>query len=333
MKKSRIFTILNKITPLVDIAVLFWLYDWFSKQEKSTFQCLLIAFFLGFTVYRWIKAFWKVWRSHVQANDYLSDNRVIPICGKQRSGKSSIACYFSKKAYGEVYSNIPLKLRGRFTQKLTTELLTCEERVEDYSLFLVDEASLFYNNVKSDTDNDTIYGQAVLCQCVGHFFDGNILYVSVDTDRIPKLIRDNYSCCLQILGQETYKYSIIGDYILKKVWKLLTKQKKVYTGLRIWRAQHYEFIRSEQYVGQLGDENNGFSPLLTFASFQTFGLDEYDDRYMRKFYDEQPSHIDDYWDSLLLDLDDFKNMYDGYVIEYMEKLRNKKKQSNTHFKP
>lgn len=322
---SKIFTFLNKITPLVDIYIFYSLYEQMKIKGKTT-QSYIFLILIGFVVFKWAKAFYYVIKSKVEAEHYLLNNRVVPICGKQRVGKSSIACYFSRIMNSSVYSNIPLKIKGKFTKKLNTDILTCRKKVPENSLFLVDEASLFYNNIKSDSEDDLIFGQAVLCQCVGHFFDGNILYVSVDTERLPKLLRDNYSCRLQVIQSECYKYSFIGDKILNIFAKSVLKDNKIYSGLRIWKAQHYERVMSEQYISLLGqtEENNQFSPVYTFATFQNFGFDTYDDRYMKAYYDELPNNVDSYWESFYLKNEDFKNMYDSAVLKYLEKVVDKK---------
>lgn len=325
MKKNkiypRIFSLLNKFTPVVDIVALYLISQNYNASNGNL-VVLLCYFGIGFVIYRWVKAFYKVFKSKTEADLYLLDNRVIPICGKQRVGKSSLACYFANRNIGKVYSNIPLRLRGKYTNKLTTEILTCREQVDDYSMFLVDEASLFYNNMKSDDTDGVIYGQAVLCQCVGHFFDGNILYVSVDTSRIPKMIRDNYSAVLQVTGSECYKYSFLGDFLLKIIAKKIYKNQRIYTGVRIWKAQHYESIKEDQYISLLGqnEDKNGFSPLHEFASFQSFGLDQYDDRYMKAYYKTKPKHRPNAWDSLQLTENDFKYLYDSALFKYLKKI-------------
>lgn len=325
---SKVLSLLNVVTPLVDIYIFYSLYETMKTKGKTT-QSYIFLILIGFVMFKWIKAIYLVVKSKIEAEQYLLNNRVVPICGKQRVGKSSIACYFSRIMNTSVYSNIPLKIKGKFTKKLNTDILTCRKKVPENSLFLVDEASLFYNNIKTDQDEDLVFGQAVLCQCVGHFFDGNILYVSVDTERLPKLLRDNYSCRLQVIESECYKYSFIGDKFLQILARVLLKEKRVYSGLRVWKAQHYERVMSEQYISLLGqsEENNQFSPVYTFASFQNFGFDTYDDRYMKAYYDELPQNLDTYWQSFYLKNEDFKNMYDSAVLKYLETITETKEKN------
>lgn len=319
---SKILTVLNLLTPLIDLCFLYDFYEIFQDQEDYTWLSYVALAGIVYLLYRWGKALFMVWKSKTDALEYLLNNRVIPICGKQRVGKSSLASYFSKIMPKSVYSNVPIKIKGKFTKKLTTDILTCKERIPDGSLLFVDEASLFYYNNKTENGDDNIFGQAVLCQCVGHFFDGNILYVSVDTDRLPKPIRDNYSSLLQVTASGSYKYSILGDALLEFFAKPLLKEKRIFTGVRVWKAQHYERIMQEQYISLLGKEENEnkFAPFMKFASFQTFGLDTYDDRYMQAYYLEKPEHKDERWKSLQLTYADFKDLYDGAVIKYLVSL-------------
>lgn len=332
MVKSRILTWLNRFTPIVDITILWWIFTEFNQREEGAYKVIAIGciFLIALCVWRWGCALWMVHKSKVEAQEYMLSNRVIPICGKQRVGKSSLASYFSNVMSKSVYSNIPLRVKGKMTKKLNSKILTCRNQIEDGSLLIVDEASLFYNNVKSDDVDGNIFGQAVLCQCVGHFFDGNILYVSVDVNRLPKPIRDNYSSKLQVVESQSYHYSILGDLLLRILAKILLKDElRIFTGLRVWKAQHYEFICEEQYISLLGDKNNEFSPLLTFSTFQNFGLSTYDDRYMRAYYQDKPVNKDEYWESLIINKQDFELLYDGAVIAYLNNINKENEQKKS----
>lgn len=328
--KSRILTICNVFTPLVDIGVLFVLASTLIKKEDKAmtvagYACIALV---AFVCWRWAKAIYLVLKSKSEADYYLLANRVIPICGKQRAGKSSLASYLATRALGNVYSNIPLRIRGNYTNKLTTDVLTCRTQIPDGSLLIVDEANLFYNNIHSDIDDNNIFGQAILCQLVGHFFDGNIIYSAVDTDRIPKQLRACYSAQLQVVGSAPYRYSFIGDALLRLAVKFTLKEKRIFTGLRVWKAQHYEKIKEEQYVSLLGDKENEFSPLIKFACWQNFGLSQYDDRYMKAYYKDMPEEPKLLWDSLEINKKDFENLYDSVMINYLTNIAKEREEMN-----
>lgn len=328
MLKSRILSIFNKITPLVDIGIFYYLFSYLNAQEHILFKIFSYVCIAGiiFVLYRWGRAMYLVVKSKKEVSEYLLANRVIPICGKQRVGKSSLASYFAQVVRENVYSNIPLRVNGKYTYKLNSDILTCRKQIPDLSLLIVDEANLFYNNIHSDKEDSNIFGQAVLCQCVGHFFDGNVLYVSVDVERLPKQIRDVYSAKLQVTASESYRYSLLGDLLLRVSAKIFLRDERIFTGLRVWKAQHYEFIHQEQYISLLGNKDNEFSPMLTFCAFQNFGLSTYDDRYMKAYYKDKPHNQNDRWNSLILNKEDFEQLYDGAVIAYLNNLKKEEEQ-------
>ena len=245
---GRLLTILNMLSPILDLWLGYRFLTLFPKGHKLYyFGFFLGLFWLGFTLFRSFRGFWLVINSRTKAQEYLLNNRVIPIRGKQRVGKSSLACYFLGLCGGSAYSNVPIKLNGRYTHKLTPEILNIKTKVPERACLLVDEANLFYHNLFTDTDYN-LFGQAVLCQCIGHFFDGNIIYCAVDTDRLPKIIRDNYSASLQVFSSESFQISILGALAVRLIASLLLRGERIYTGLRVWNAQHYERIAEPQYI-------------------------------------------------------------------------------------
>ena len=102
--------------------------------------------------------------------------------GLQGNGKSSFAAYLStNRLFKKVYSNTPLKLRGKYSYVVEQDILNLDTQVDDNSLIFIDEATLFYHNRKSDNKTklaDELYAQEILTQCVRHFTDGNIFYIS-----------------------------------------------------------------------------------------------------------------------------------------------------------
>lgn len=327
-KFNKILNIYNKITVFVDIGFIFMFINQLDKIEEKTgpetvlYYGLFILLFV--LCYKYIRAFVYVVKSTMDREVYLLNNRVVAICGKQRVGKTSLGVYFAKYSK-KVYSNTPMKVRRKYTNKLTTDILTLKTRIDDKSLLVIDEANLFYNNTMSHEEK-TLYGQALLCQCVGHFFDGNILYIATDVDRMPKIIRDEWATKLQVIRSKSYHYSFIGDSLLKLLYFLVNGESLKYTGIRLWEAQQYEKIQQEQYISLVGkkENENMFSPFYQFADFQNIGVVEYDDRYMNQYYLERDINIDEKWDSLQLNVDDFTKLYDGLLSKYIKGLEDEK---------
>lgn len=330
---NRWLNVLNKVSIVIDILVISRLLSYFNNiQEKDTMQSICfygLIVLLVVLLYRYIRAWVFIIKSKMDREVYLLANRVVAIGGKQRVGKTSLSVYFAK--YGKkAYTNIPMRINKKYTNKLTTDILTLKTRIEDKSILLVDEANLFYNNTMSHEEK-TLYGQALLCQCVGHFFDGNILYIATDINRLPKILRDNWSSKLQVLRSKSYNYSMFGNILLKALYVVVNGESLKYTGIRLWDCQQYEQILQEQYISLLGqtEKDNKFSPFYTYADFQGIGSVEYEDRYMQAYYMERPENIDITWDNLQLSKEDFKTLYDGLLSTYIKALEddlNKPKQ-------
>ncbi len=318
-----IFPYLNIATIFIDILLCILLYRLIPDDEDVMIWKYAIIAFAIFELYRFGKSLFMVIRSKNIALDYLNSNRVIAICGKQGSGKTSLSLYFCSLLGSPVYSNAPAKIKGKFTRKLTVPILSAKEKIPLYSICHVDEANLYYNNLtnSSSVENANIFGQSCFEQLCRHFTDGNIIYSCTDVDRLPKELRDNYSCRLQTLGQQTYNYSFVSAVILKILLKPFGKYR---FGVRIWNAQHYEKISTDRYFFDLASEKkndrDAFSSVFTFASFQSPRSFVYDDRYMSGLYDMLPDADSILWDNLHISPDDLKSLYDSRVLSYFSRV-------------
>lgn len=322
---GRVLTVFNILSPFLDIFVACKIMSAYPKGDKMHWLFMFLGLaLLGFTLFRSVRGALLVIRSRTKAREYLLNNRVLPIDGKQGVGKSSLSCYFLKMSGGECFSNVPIKIHGKFTRKLSPKVLNIRTRVPERSALLVDEANLFYHNLFTDTD-ENLFGQAVLCQCIRHFFDGNIIYCAVDTTRLPKIIRDNYSARLQVVESQSFQIAVFGAWAVRLLARFMLPKDRIFTGLRVWKAQHFEKLSEPNYIGIVGQKENEFSPLLTFATYQTFGLTAYDDRYMRFYYDDKPEEPLKRWESLSLNYTDFNNLYDGQVIKYLNSIKEEPK--------
>lgn len=325
---NRVLSVFNRFTFFVDLVVFSLLISHLGKIEdksevETVFYYGLIVTLIVYAIL-YIRGIVIVIKSRIEREVYLLSNRVCAITGKQRVGKTSLGVYFSKYAK-KVYSNTPMRVKRKFTNKLTTDILTLKTRIEDESMLIIDEANLFYNNTMSHEDK-LLFGQALLCQCVGHFFDGNILYIATDVDRMPKIIRDEWSTKLQVLRSRSYHYSIFGDLLLKSIYAFVNGEPLKFTGIRIWEAQQYEKIYEEQYISLLGqkEDENHFAPFYEFCAYQDIGSVEYDDRYMNAYYLERDLNVDETWKQLQLDREDFEKLYDGLLSKYIKNLEAEK---------
>lgn len=328
---NKIFPLLNVISPLVDVLIGYVIY---LRADNDILKVCSVLY-IGYIIYRFVRACCKVLKSKSDIEAYCLNNRVIAVKGKQRCGKSSFVCYASSILKSKIYSNIPFKIKGKFTNKLTTDILSCRESVPEYSTLVVDECNLFYHNLRTSKSgsNDLIFGQSAFCQCVGHFTDGNVFYSATDVDRIPKEIRDNFSCHLQMLEQNSYQFSFIGAFILKMVGNMLGI-RRVYTGLRIWHAQHFEKLSENGYTYDLSNneltDKFKFANLMEFACFQSFNSFEYDDRYMKSFYDKLPKHVSVKWEDFKINFADFKNLYDSEIVRFFDGILKEQEYNKAH---
>ena len=320
---NKLFPWLNILSPLVDILIGIYVYNSYSG-ERQIFNYLGLLY-VAYIVYRFGRALLKVSGSKDRARSYMADNRVIAMDGPQRRGKTSLAGYFGLCSGGDVFGNVPMKIRGKYTYQLTTEMLTCQYQLPQYSFLHIDECNLFYHNLKDQKKFDSlIFGQAALEQCIGHFTDGNMVYSSTDVFRLPKQIRDNFSSHLQVLGQESYQFSYIGSALIKIISKFFGV-RRCFTGLRCWTAQHFEKISDDGYTYDLSsntvdDKDKRYADMLQFAMFQSPNTFEYDDRYMRAFYDKLRIPHYERWKKLALDMEDFSLLYDSEILKYFKSI-------------
>lgn len=326
---KRHYRFINISLVLVD---LFAAYS-FIKMDNKIYKFIGLAYLI-FILYRLGKSIYLFIRSRKDAREYLQDNRVLAVEGKQRVGKTSLCCYFLSVLKSPTYTNVPIELKGKYSKKVSTDILALQHKIPEGSTIYIDECNLYYNNLRNgkSTENNNIFGQSIFCQCVGHFTDGNIIYSSTYTDKLPKEIRVNFSCRSQVLRQYTYQFSFIGSLAFKALCRLFGA-KDVYTGLRCWDMQHYEKVHSfEDDEGSNGDynvdlNNNGkFAPVYTFADFQSYDY-YYNDRYMKGLYDVLDKAITERFNSIDIDISDASLLYDAEVFRYMTNIYSRHKQN------
>lgn len=318
-KLVKKFSRFNKFSWIVDLIVsVFFIFS------NNTLLFIFGIFLLIYTTYKVIKCFIKVKNSDALLYNYLRENRVLGLEGKQRVGKTSLACNMLKVLGSESYTNIPIKIRGKMTKKLTTKILSCQVRIPERSNLFIDECNLFYNNVhqmKSTGKNRTIFGQSMLEQCIGHFTDGNIIYASTDIERLPSEIRRNISSYARVLGQYNEQYSIIGRFLIKLIYGCLGFTE-VHTGLRCWRVQHLEKISASSYTFDLSNaEVNGrnYAPIYHFCTFNDPLEFEYNDRYMLGIYKDLPmlDNEGEIFTKLEFTREDLPDLFDSEITRYI----------------
>lgn len=317
---KRLYGFVNVFSVFLDFLIAF---IFISYGKAKLVLCILGYVYFAFILIRCIIALYRCISSRIKAKEYLQANRVLPVEGKQRSGKTSFCSWLCSLNKAPVYSNVPILLRGNYTRKLSTDILSLHSKIEENSIIYIDECNLYYNNLRNgkSTENNNIFGQSIYSQCVGHFTDGNIIYSSTYTDKLPKEIRVNFSCRAQVLGQHTFNFSFIGSFFVKFFFKFFLK-KDIYTGLRHWQVQHYERIHSSieedgLYSVDLNNSNSKFAPVYDFYCLNSY-IFEYNDRYMRGLYEPLPEAVIECFENLDVDISNTSSLYDAEIFKYMQ---------------
>lgn len=329
-KKTVLFYILsfvNRLAHWCDLVLLYFLCDYmYNNQFADSELGWLIYLPLIFQVYWCFKYEFLVFKSRGVCNYMLDNGRVMGFSGKQGAGKSSFATFLSSfRRFNKVYSNAPLKLRQKYTNILEKDILCLDSQVDDYSLCWIDEAQLFYHNLKSQNNNklsDELYAQEILTQCVRHFYDGNIFYIGTELNRLPQVIKDNVGVTNFMLGQGSKCISFITGNLVVLVARLFGFE--FYNGLRYWDVQQFEKIPEKGYSFDLSTQEKNsdlknYANLIRVYTFNDPNLFDYNDRFLAGVYKELPIHQDKKWQSLEFNRELLKQIGYGEIIDFFDK--------------
>lgn len=329
-KKGLIFKILaflNRFAHWVDLVIYFFLCDWLYKIQFSTSAFGFIVYLpLIFQIYMCIKYELKVFNSKLTCETILNNGRVMGFAGLQGQGKSSFACYLaSNRIFKDIYTNTPMKIRGKYTNLLENEILALDVQVDDKSLLLIDEATLFFHNRKTDNKqslNDQLYSFEVLAQCLRHFYNGNLFLIGTDLNRLPNVIRENVGLTNFMLGQGNKKISFLTGSIVCGIAK--TMGYKMRNGLRYWDFQQFVKIPDSQYTFDLAQQTKDtdlkhYANLITIYAFDNPNLFDYNDRFLAGVYKELPKHQKQQWENLDFNTDLLRQIGYGEILDYFDK--------------
>lgn len=322
----KFLAFLNRFAHWVDLVIYYFLTDWLYKAQFSTSQVgWLIYIPLIFQIYLCIKYEYKVLKSKSTCTDILINGRVMGFSGLQGQGKSSFATYLStSKLFDKVYSNTPLKLRNKYTYMVEQDILNLDCKVDDKSLIFIDEATLFYNNRKTDKTrnlSDELYAQEIMTQCIRHFTDGNIFYISTDLSRLPSVIRENVGLVNYMLGQGNKTISYLTGTLVCGIANMLGY--KMRNGLRYWDFQQFVKIPDPQYTFDLSRQTKDedlthYANLIRIYTFDNPNLFDYNDRFLAGVYAELPEHNDKQWESLDYNNDLLRQIGYGEIVDFFD---------------
>lgn len=330
MKKNnfiyKILAFLNRFAHWVDLIIYYFLCDWLYRVQFATSQVGWLVYIpLIFQIYLCFKYEFKVLRSKSTCTSILLNGRVMGFSGLQGQGKSSFSTYLAtSKLFNKVYSNTPLKIRNKYTYLVEQDILKLDSKIDDNSLIFIDEATLFYNNRKSDKTRsltDELYAQEIMTQCIRHFTDGNIFYISTDLSRLPSVIRENVGLVNFMLGQGNKTISYLTGAVVCSFAKMFGYEMR--NGLRYWDFQQFVKIPDSQYTFDLSrqekDEDlSHYANLIRIYTFDNPNLFDYNDRFLSGVYKELPEHIDKQWESLDYNTELLRQIGYGEIIDFFD---------------
>lgn len=295
------------------------LLNWLDLIEAALILCIfqniwgiLIGVILAFIA---IRRHYRVSKSKHIIKEKLQNEKVSANEGAQGAGKTSLMLYMASLEYkaDEIYTMVPCKVNGVFTNKLTKEIMQLKVRVPEHSCFLLDEMSMYYPNTMNmkDKENQAVITPiAIIFQSIRHFFGGNSIGTSVSMERVNKQIEEKHSIFNKLLKQTTKTSSFIILPLYKLFLRIIGKYDKTkhkYLGTyRIWTIQTFTPITHDNYYYDLANQdenktkNDGFSNLIEIWAYNNLDY-EYNDTYLNRLYLTLPKAEIKKWNSLEID--------------------------------
>ena len=318
----------NLLINYVDILETFiWL---FLFKLGNNWLFLIIACWWGFVS---IRRHYRVFKSKMILKNKLINERVQGNEGFQGQGKTSLMLYMASLEYkaNEIYTIVPCKIKGQYTNVLTKEILQLKEQIPLHTCILGDELTMFFNNLtnKKELSDDLVASTACLYQSIRHFTDGNIINTSVDMTRLNKQLEEKHSVFNKLLGQDTHKSSWVIIPIYKMILRIIGKYDKTkhqYLGTyRTWEYQTFVPITHENYYYDLSTDTsnlkeNHYSNLTTIWAYNNLDY-EYNDTYLRKLYKTLPVNVPIKWKDMEIDREMLNKIGYSQLVKYFPTFR------------
>lgn len=325
-KISKVLNFLGRISGYIEILLLFLYLPLLSSFWSYYWLFYALPIWLLYINGKYeFKTFMSKFAIRQSSKDYI----VMGHEGKQGSGKSSLTAFIlseltknDKKAY--IITNVPMRINGKFTYKVTPDILNLEAKVPPHSYIFLDEWVLIFNNLDDKLKFADLQSTAYLEQLYRHFTDkGNIFGASVSMSRAPKIQRDNFSAYRFMDGLTVVKNSYIIAPIIKLVAKLL-KYEFDY-GFMAWRTFLIRDIEHENYnfdLSGLENKKGTSSPRWSFAevivAYNNKGRFDYDSKFMQHIYNELPLAELEQFDSLEFKKEDLRKMGWGELTNFFD---------------
>lgn len=277
-----------------------------------------------------IRRHWRVFKSKQIIKEKLINERVAANEGPQGAGKTSLMLYMASLEYkaNEIYTMVPCKVNGEFTNVLTKEILSLKVRMPKHTCMLLDEMSAYFPNtmnMKEQSNLNLIEPIAVAFQFIRHFTNGNSLGTSVSMERVNKHLEEKHSVFNSLLKQKVCNNS----YIIFPTFKLFlfligkydSKKHKYLGKYRVWYVQTFKPITHDNYVYDLSNQkenktkNDGFSNLIEIWAYNNLDY-EYNDTYLSKLYETLPLAEQIKWESLEINREMLHKIGQSNLLKY-----------------
>lgn len=271
-----IYKLLVSYSWLLDTILFIYLFG--RNQGKTTFALLYLVAAI-YCCYRGLKYKFLVYKSKSNILYDAYNSRVQCFEGPPGRGKTSLMNYTASLLKSDIFSNVPIKVYGDYVNILSSDLLSFKFRYPDNSVILIDEASLFYNNL----DKTNCYDLEVLLQLIRHICDGNAFFATIKASRLPQQLREKIGLCKYLTGQKTIYDSLFFGQLFRFINYLL--KIKCPSGIRVWQYQTFEDIDHSNYTFDLSSNESSvnmkhFSNLVECYAYNSSLKFEYNDRFM-----------------------------------------------------
>ena len=317
--------LLNRFAPYIELVAYYYLCNYIVKVQNGGWYNLLYIIPLVLT-YRLAKWEYKAFATKEIIRDTAVNKRVQGFCGFQGCGKTSFMLYnlYVLKA-ANVFTNFPCKIRNKFTNMLSNDILNMDKKIPENSAIAISEATLFYHNLLHNVkDIETaidLYGQELHQQIIRHAYNGNMFYDSIDLTRMPQMLRENIGLTNYMLGQKSKTFSFILTPLIISFAKLFGIE--IVGNMRIWELQQFEKIPDKQYTFDLSTQTKTtdtkhYANLLECCAWCDIKHFNYDDRFLKGLYDKLPNALQVKWDTLQFCDKDLRRIGYGFLIDFFE---------------
>lgn len=306
-----------------------------SIKIKETSEYWIIPLVIGgFYMFKCIQKHWKVRKSKMILMYEEMNKRAIGHEGAQGAGKTSLMFYVASIMNAPIFTSAPARINGQMTYKLTEEIINMDAKIPLYSMVILDEITLYYDNeLSKQLNHEKTEGLEMQMQLIRHAYDGQMLTASVDMNRLAKRVEEKHGMFRRLMGQRSVNNSIIIDRILKIISKIFKLDLKL--GYRVWTYQTFENINHKGYIFDLSRQeqdtkNTHFANLNEVWAYNSSINFEYDDRYFKNLYLKLPKAELKQWQSLTFNYEELKDTGFSSVTTFFkrkyEKALNKYKQ-------